>query len=306
MIATSPAEFLRAYGDGSAFPARRPAVMRAAMLVSPVGFRISEQSAADNAYMVASRPLDPERAAAQHSALLAKLGALGVPVILFPGREGLDDAVFPNNAFAAIPRRLIVGSMRHPVRRAEAEREDIRSLFVHGFGYELRDLSKLPVVAELTGPLVLDRPRGIGFCGLTGRCDPPGCAAMHDAFALELTFRFELAAGEYHTNLVLSALAGRACVIHPGSFVDPEVPAAIARLYPDAAVELSDEEKAAFAGNCLAVTERDVLLSATSLRSLRAASAAVLERRGFRLHSVEIDELEKGGGSLRCLIAEVF
>ena len=129
---------------------------------------------------------------------------------------------------------------------------------------------------------------------------------MHAAFELELTFRFELAPSEYHANLVLAILAGRVCVLHAGSFTDPEVPKAIARGYPGRTLLLSDEEKAAFAGNCIAVTERDVLFSQTSIEALRPSSLKIFQENDFRVQGVDINELEKGGGSLRCLIAEVF
>jgi hypothetical protein len=316
MIVTSPRDFLTAYGDGSRFPPASRAVMEAALLVGPQGFRVSEESAADNRYMSRGTAVDLERACAQHLAVARKLTELAVPVILFPGVAGQDDGVYPNNVFAtAAPpaaagaarrKRFIVGAMRHAVRRAEAGRDDVRRFFTETLGYEICDLSCGDFVAELTGPLVLDRARRIGFCGLSNRADEEGARAMHDAFALELTFRFRLAPGEYHTNIVLAVLAGRACVLHAPSFADPAVPQAIGRVYPGRTVVLSDEEKAAFAGNCLAVTDRDVLFSQTAVRALSRASMAAIERAGFRLHGVEIDEIEKGGGSLRCLIAEVF
>ena len=277
MLVTTPAAFL------AALPAHvedRPpwgrATMAAAMLVSPIGFRLSDQPV-DNLYMK-TEAIDRERAFAQHHALAEALGACGVPVLVIPGREGLDDAVFPNNAFATVPGRLIVGAMRHPVRRAEAAREDLRALFTGPFRHELVDLSQRPVVAELTGPLVVDRARGLGLCGLTQRADEAGCAAMHEAFGLRLTFRFALQPSEYHTNVVLAVLAGRACVLHPGSFADPEVPAAIARAYEGRTLVLGDAEKAAFVANCIAVTERHVMMSQTAAAALRPASRAALER----------------------------
>lgn len=304
VIVTSPAAFLAAHSTLVPDAAWGRPTMSAAMLVSPIGFRVSEQPV-DNLYMRRAA-VDPERAMRQHHALAAALAACGVPVLVIPGREGLDDAVFPNNAFATAPGRLIVGAMRHPVRRAEAARADVRALFTGTFGHALIDLSTEPFVAELTGPLVIDRARGVGLCGLTQRADEAGCAAMHAAFGLRLTLRFALRPCEYHTNVVLALLAGRACVIHPGSFVDPEVPAAIARVFAGRTLELDDAEKAAFAANCIAVTERDVMFSATALRALRPASRAALEGWGFRLHGVEVDEFEKAGGSLRCMIAELF
>lgn len=305
MIVASPAEFLAAHRDACVDrPAWGRPTMAAALLVSPIGFRLSEQPV-DNAYMKTGA-IDPARAFAQHHALVEALGACGVPVMVVPGREGLDDAVFPNNAFATVPGRLIVGAMRHPVRRAEAAREDVRALFTGTLRHDLVDLSQKDVVAELTGPLVIDRARGLGLCGLSQRCDEAGCAAMHAAFGLRLTFRFALDPGEYHTNVVLAALAGRACVLHPGSFADPEVPAAIARAYEGRALLLDDAEKAAFVGNCIAVSERVVMMSRTAARALRPGSRADLERWGFAVVAVDVDEFEKAGGSLRCMIAELF
>jgi hypothetical protein len=305
MIVTTPAEFLAALPEQiEARGAWGKPTMSAAMVVSPIGFRISAEPV-DNHYMQ-SGAIDRERAFAQHHALVAALGACGLPVLVVPGRDGLDDAVFPNNAFATVPDRLIVGSMRHPVRRAEAARDDVRDLFTWTFGHALTDLSRKPGVSELTGPLVIDRGRGLGLCGLSQRADEDGCAAMHAAFGLRLTFRFALQPGEYHTNVVLAVLAGRACVLHPGSFADPEVPAAIARAYPERTLVLDDAEKAAFAANCIAVTERDLMLSATALRALRPASRAALTDWGFTLRAIEVDEFEKAGGSQRCMIAEIF
>lgn len=306
MIVSTAAEFRAAYGDGSRFPPRAVPCLRAVLLVSPHGFAVSPESATDNAYMSAGTSINTERAHAQHLGVARKLLELGVPVLTFPGHDNLPDGIYPNNAFATANRHLIVGSMCHPQRRRETAREDIRSFFTGQLGYGLRDLSGTGVVAELTGPLVIDRARQIGFCGLSSRADRAGCGSMHEAFELELTFCFELVTKEYHTNLILAVLAGRACVLYPESFRDPEVPAAVASVYGFATVRLDDAEKNAFAGNCIALGERDVLFSQTALQALRPSSRATLEAHGFELHAVEIDELEKGGGSLRCLIAEVF
>ena len=77
----------------------------------------------------------------------------------------------------------------------------------------------------------------------------------NDAFDLDLMFQFDLAEGEYHTNVVLSCLAGKACMIHAGSFADAEVPKAISEFYKDRTIFLTDAEKLAFAGNGITITE---------------------------------------------------
>lgn len=279
--------------------------MRAAFLMSPSGFRVEEESASDNRYMSLGEA-DAARALVQHDALAQRLRECGLPVVIMPGNPALPDGVFPNNTFATAKGRFIVGAMRHPVRRGEAAREDVRRLFTELMGYELHDLSNRDLVAELTGPLVIDRSRGIGFCGMTERVDEAGCEAMHDAFGLELTFRFDLNPDEYHTNVVMAVLADRGVVLHAESFADPAVPEAIAEAFDGRALFLSDEEKAGFAGNCIAVTSRDILMSQRGLDALRVSSRETLASWGFEVHGVVLDELEKAGGSLRCCVAEIF
>jgi N-dimethylarginine dimethylaminohydrolase len=281
-----------------------PACAQGVFLVSPAGFSLAAESATDNLYMDLSRAVDPERAAAQHAGLCAALAEC-VPTHCFPGDPQAPDGLFPNNAFATARGRLILGHMRHAVRQREADRGDIRAHFA-ARGYREIDLRTQPGTCELTGALVIDRARGLGFCGLSERCDEVGAAAMHAAFGLRATLLFDLAPGEYHTNVVLSVLAARAVVVAPSGFADPAVPEAIAELYAPHAVVLSGVEKHAFAGNCLAVTADTVWLSSVAAATLAQAHRVQLVDAGFSLHSPPLDEIEKAGGSLRCCVAEVF
>ena len=146
-----------------------------------------------------ARAPDATRALYQHAALARRLSA-DVPVVRFAGDPDHPDGMFPNNVFATTPGQLVIGSMRHAVRRREAARADIRGWFRDVLGYRETDLSGRACVAELTGALCIDRARGIGYCGLSERCDLAGAHAMHAAFGLRLTLAFELAPGEYHAN----------------------------------------------------------------------------------------------------------
>jgi hypothetical protein len=304
MIVTSAKEFLDEYSP-ERFPCRAAATARGAFLVSPLGFALAEQSASDNRYMDMQRNVDAQRALIQHAVLAAEL-ASELPVIAFPGDASMPDAVFPNNVFATVPGSLIVGAMRHAVRRREAARADIRGFFRDVLGYRIVDLSECDVVAELTGALVIDRARGIGYCGLSERCDLAGARAMHEAFGLKLTFAFELAPGEYHTNVVLAVLAGRAVIAAADGFVDPQVVGAIARVYNNRVLQLDGAQKKAFAGNAIALTPTTVWLSTAGLTALSAEQCGLLESWGLRPRTVALDEIEKAGGSLRCCVAEIF
>jgi len=292
-----------------------PATARAAFLVAPDGFRLAEQSAADNAYMADAAAFDAARASQQHRELQRALSTV-LPTICFAGDADAPDGLFPNNVFAtaradavrdphAMPR-YIVGRMRHPVRQREANRVDIRGFFRDVLGYAEADLSQQPHPCELTGALVVDRARGIGLCGLSERCDASGARAMHDAFGLRATLMFDLAPGEYHTNVVLAILGGRAALICPDGFADAQVVEAIAALYAPHALRLDRNEHAAFVGNAIALSPDAAWMSATAERALTADSRAALAAAGFRVCSVPLDAVEAGGGSLRCCVGEVF
>ena len=281
------------------------ATARAAFLVAPDGFGLAAESAKDNRYMAEAAAFDAARASAQHRELQRALSA-ELPVICFAGDPATPDAVFPNNVFATAPGRSIIGRMRHPVRQREAARTDIRRFFADAVGYDEIDLSTQPHVCELTGALVIDRARGLGYCGLSERCDETGAKLMHDAFGLRATLMFDLAPGEYHTNVVLAVLGGRAAMICADGFADPAVVETIATGYAPHAIHLTPDERAAFAGNAIALGPVTVWMSVTAAQALSPATRAALASAGFALRSVALDAIEAAGGSLRCCVGELY
>lgn len=304
MTCTSdPHEFARVWDTLA--PVHRPC-LRAAFLVRADGFEVAAASAVDNAYMVVGTPVDRARADRQLAALAATLGALGVDVVTFPGCVGQPDGVYPNNVWATAAGRLVIGSMRHPHRRDEAARTDVPAALVAADGYTVVDLSGGDGVGELTGVLAIDRRRLAAVCGRSSRVDAVGLSRMRAALGLGLLLDTPLVPSEYHLNMVFAVLAGDAVVVWPDAFVDAAVPEVLVRRWPGGALVLDRAEKDAFAANCLAVTPQDVVMSATAWTALRPTSRRWFAERGWRVHPVEVDELEKGGGSLRCLVAERF
>ncbi len=279
---------------------------KAALVVSPDGFRVSDETRSDNRYMQPEHDTDSTRAHQEHAALVRAIDRC-VPVVRFKGDAASPDAVFPNNAFGTINGRLIVGAMRHPERQLETLRRDIPRFFRTRLGYAVRRLDRDPdCVAELTGALAIDRGRGMGYCGLSERCNLAGAHAMHDAFDLRRTFVFELASGEYHTNVVLAVLASKLLLICPEALADPRAADAIAAAYAPHVVWLDAEEKQGFCGNAIALDAQVAWLSERAADTLRPASRAVIERAGFAIGAVPLGEIETAGGSLRCCVAEVF
>ena len=282
-----------------------PATARAAFLVAPDGFALAQDSAQDNRYMAQAADFDADAASRQHRALHRAVSGV-LPAVCFAGDPATPDAVFPNNVFATAPGRVVIGRMRHPVRQREAQRGDIRGFFRDTLGYAEVDLSTQPHPCELTGALVIDRARGLGYCGLSERCDAEGARLMHDALGLRATLLFDLAPGEYHTNVVLAVLAGRAVIVCPAGFADPAVAAAIAGLYAPHAVVCSAAEHAAFVGNAIALSPDIVWMSARAGVALTPVHRQVLAGAGLEVRTVELDAIEAGGGSLRCCVGEVF
>jgi hypothetical protein len=305
VITSSPAEFLEAYAALAPLP-DAAATARAVYLVAPAELSLAAESARDNRYMDMNTTIDPLKALTQHSALAQALRT-DRPVVTFPGNPATPDAVFPNNVFATAPGRFIIGRMRHAVRQREAERVDIRDFFGEILGYDEIDLSGCDdLVAELTGSLIIDRARGVGYCGLSERCDMAGAHAMHKAFGLRLTFCFELAESEYHTNVVLTLLASRALIIAADGFLDPAVPKAIAAAYGDRAVWLTSAQKQAFAANAIAISDECVWMSAKAAAALTSEQYEALAGYGFEVGAVDLSEIEKAGGSLRCCVGEIY
>lgn len=282
-----------------------PATARAAFLVAPDGFSLAEQSARDNRYMAEANAFDSARASQQHRELHRAFSST-LPTVCFAGNPDTPDALFPNNVFGTTGGRYIVGRMRHEIRRREAARDDIRGFFASVLDYAEIDLSTQEHPCELTGSLVIDRARGLGFCGLSERCDEEGARLMHEAFGLRATLLFDLAPGEYHTNVVLAVLAGRAAIICAEGFADDAVVQAIAALYAPHVVRCARAEHVAFVGNAIALSSDKVWMSALAGRALSAGNRKVLQDAGFEVATVELDAIEAGGGSLRCCVGEIF
>jgi hypothetical protein len=284
---------------------QNPACAKAVYLVTPEGFSLAIESARDNVYMDLAISVQSEVALMQHRNL-AQAISRQLPCIAFPGRLETPDAVFPNNVFATVKNKIILGHMRHPVRQAEAERSDMLAFFTKVLGYQLVDLRKQPGICELTGSLIIDRARNIAYCGLSERCDEVGAQAMCQAFGLKACLMFDLAPGEYHTNVVLTVLASRAVIIAPCGFADARVSNAIAEFYAPNAVVLSVEEKNAFAANAIALGDDAVWMSLMAADNLSAQNCEILKTAGFDVHVVDLSEIEKAGGSLRCCVGEIF
>lgn len=256
----------------------------------------------DNSFTDLVHGVDHVIALEQHAAVVEKLRSLGKEVQVFEGRSS-DDA-FCNNIYATNHKKeLIIGNMFYPARQMEGEREDIRGWFFEQ-GYrevELSDYTEAP--AELTGVLIMDHKTQQGFCGLSNRCAEESAGVFEEVFDLKEVWSFPISI--YHTNVGLSILAGRVALFCPQMFHSPEDADRLREMYPQR-IELSEYQMANFAGNALAVSDQDVMMSLRGFESLNEKQLAKFEEYGFQIQAVDLSEIEKSGGSMRCLLAEIF
>lgn len=285
-------------------------------------FGANPETAASNAFQLArDEPRAVERALREQASLAALLEAAGVNVVWLepPASSRSPDGIFPNNWFSTHEDgRLVLYPMEAPSRRSE-QMPDL-AVQLHGNGFRVNQTLDLTAhvrgnrFLEGTGSLVLDRRARVAYACVSSRTDERLAAEWTEALGYRLcVFPAIDASGRaiYHTNVMMSLGAGLAIVCLdaiPGR-ADRE---RLQRSLEGCGLELlviSLEQMRAFAGNQLFLQGRDgplVALSATANAALSAPQQALLERHAARCVA-DIATIERhGGGSVRCMLAEIF
>lgn len=294
------------------------------VMVRPARFASNDQTRDTNAFQ-ASTAAVPEVAAAavaEFDGAVVALRAAGVTVLVIDDEPApaKPDAVFPNNWFSThADGTVVLYPMHAPNRRSERRIDLLQQLDVAGFHCsQLVDLSPHEFAGrclEGTGSLVLDRVGGVAYACRSPRTDP----IVLELWARELGSRVVVfdavdSAGRaiYHTNVLMCVGTGWAVVCLDAIPVSAEratVANELAATGHDV-ITLSLAQMAEFAGNMLELLDADgqriIALSDRARRALGSEVEARLAHHG-RLVSCSIPTIEAvGGGSLRCMIAEVF
>ncbi|NHA14250.1 citrulline utilization hydrolase CtlX [Thioalkalivibrio sp. XN279] len=296
------------------------------LLVRPVAFHGNPETAESNAFQRPPEAADPaaEQAAAavEFAGLMEALSAAGVGTVVVPDKvsPATPDAVFPNNwvSFHA-DGTAVLYPMMAPSRRGE-RRQDILELLssAHGFRIErVLDLSPHEQAGrflEGTGSMVLDRVNRVAYACLSPRTDAEVLAEAARLLDYEpIAFLATDAEGiaVYHTN-VMMCLGADFAVLCEQAIGDPGQRAAVRRRLEQTGheiVPIDFTQMRSFAGNMLELRghdgERVLALSARALECLAPAQVQALESR-CRLLPVPVAAIEEGGGgSVRCMLAEV-
>lgn len=296
-------------------------------MIEPVAFGRNPDSARTNAFMRDATGRRPEelQASALHEfqGLVERLENDGVEVLVF--RDSVDspspDAIFPNNWVSFHEDgRAILYPMEPPNRRPERRKEILDWLSVErGFRLsEVVDLSHHEAEGrflEGTGSMVFDRPGRTVYASISPRTTLSLLREYGARFGLRVvSFHAHDADGVpiYHTNVAL-ALGSGVAVFCGEAVRDHSERRELGESLENGGrevVEITMEQLYAFAGNMLALEnargETLLVMSERAFSSLRPAQLQNLERHA-RLVTSAIPTIEDyGGGSVRCMLAEVF
>ncbi len=266
-----------------------------------------------------------DRALAEFDAMVSRLREEGIHVMVFEDDPEADtpDALFPNNwvSFHA-DGRIALYPMQAPNRRSERREDILADLeFVHGFDVtEIVDFSEFEEhekFLEGTGSMVLDRVHHRAYAARSPRTDRDALEAFCEAFDFEgIVFSANQTVGNkrepiYHTNVMMSIGTHFAaiCLDCIDDFEEREMVLQTLRADGKTVVALREDQIAHFAGNMLELQDSSgeacIVMSEAAFRSLDEAQRAELSSFG-RLIQTPLDVIETcGGGSARCMIAEV-
>jgi len=291
------------------------------LMIRPVAFGFNEQTAASNAFQ--NKIIDSnaqEHALQEFDRFVKVLRDNGVDVTVIDDtlKPHTPDSIFPNNwvSFHA-DGNIFLYPMQAENRRLE-RREDIISIVEDSFKVNrIEDLSRFEIEGkylEGTGSMVLDRKNKIAYACLSPRTN----IDVLNQFCEETDYKaVTFAAFDqnhtaiYHTN-VLMGVGSRFAVICLDSIENVnEKDKVVASLKANGKeiIAISFDQMNHFAGNLLEVKnqagETLIVMSATAYNAFNEQQKALLSNYGKLIYA-DINTIETiGGGSARCMMAEV-
>ena len=284
------------------------------LLIEPIGFAFNHETALDNKFQ---NDISHSNTANEFQIFKNKLVEHGIQVVTFtPPDELTPDAVFPNNWFSTFPDgQFFIYPMKTINRRKEKRINFISEIGKHY--HSKTDISFFEdekKYLEGTGSLVIDHENKIAFAAISERTDLKAIEAWKLLVGYNcITFNLDNKNGSpiYHTNVMLSltnehAIICMDCIEEKDRNKIAEALVGTGRKL----IEISIEQMNNFCGNCIALKNK-----------LGLQLLIMSERARINFTLQQIEELEKyslivssplheiemiGGGSARCMIAELF
>lgn len=298
------------------------------MMIKPVSFRYNEQTALNNYYQQVLDNLTPEqtqeKALNEFNVFVQKLRSVGVNVIVIEDAKTPDtpDSIFPNNWVSFHADGTIGLYPMWAENRRDERREDIFDILVDEYDFHIEEIKDFTEFEEHdkflegTGSMVLDRENKICYAAISIRTDEIAVMQFCDEFGYRpvcFTANQDVDSKRmpiYHTN-VMMCVSDQFAVICLDTIDDEAEREQVVETLNETGKEIiaiTEAQKHRFAGNMLQVMGEKpyLVISNSAFSSLTTQQKATIEKYCPILHS-SLDTIEAcGGGSARCMMAEVF
>jgi hypothetical protein len=299
------------------------------LMIRPIAFRMNEQTAVNNYYQKVLDNLLPStvnaKAQAEFDDFVQKLKAVGVNVIVVEDSLTPDtpDSIFPNNWISFHENADVTLYPMFAENRRLERREDILDLLEEkGFQIEnIVDYTEAELdgyFLEGTGSIVLDRANGKAYCALSPRADEELFIEFCEDFDMHPVIfeAFQTVDNErkliYHTNVMMCI--GETFAVICSDCIDDkkERKMVLDTLKQDGkeVILITEKQVNNFAGNMLEVkganNQNYVVMSESAYKILTPKQIEQIQKHAPIIHS-SLDTIEAcGGGSARCMMAEIF
>jgi len=299
------------------------------LMIRPVQFRMNEQTAVNNYYQQKIEGLTPEnvnqKAQNEFDGFVERLRSVGVNVIVVDDTKDSDtpDSIFPNNWISFHENAEVVLYPMFAENRRLERREDILDIVEeNGFVIdEINDYTSAEednIFLEGTGSMILDRENAKVYAALSPRADEELIIEFcEDNDMHPLIFEaYQTVDGKrlpiYHTNVMMSVAETFAILCADCIDDKQERKLVINNLKEDGkeVILITEEQVNHFAGNMLQVAGKDgalfMVMSTQAYESLTDVQIKTIEKHCAILHAPLYTIEACGGGSARCMLAEVF
>lgn len=293
------------------------------LMVRPRNFKSNPQTVLDNHFQKPAAGIDPtlaqELAETEFDRFVALLQDVGIAVTVIHQEDELDtpDAIFPNNWFSTHhDGTLTLYPMKAENRRAERRTSIIDKLQqAYTNLFDLREYEQHDSFLEGTGSMIIDHVHKNVFAAISERTHSELVTRWCDSMGYRpIVFSAIDREGQiiYHTNVMLHTGNGFA-VIATSSIVDGTERAAVINALRSSdyeLIDLSPDQVNEFAGNGLQLKNKNgEYIYVLSKRGWESLSDNQRERIKSRTHVItpDLSTIERlGGGSARCMMAELF
>jgi len=290
------------------------------LMIRPINFGFNEQTAESNAFQKNAEQTEVQQKALQEFDAFVEIlraNEVDVTVINDTPEPHTPDSIFPNNWISFHEDgSVFLYPMQAENRRLERKVfNTIKEAFEAKQVYDLSYFEQQNQFLEGTGSMVLDRDNKLAYACISPRTNPEVLAEFCRISGYQtVSFHATDENGKaiYHTN-VLMGIGDRFAVICLDSIPDETEKSAVKEALQQSGKEIvaiSFGQMNAFAGNMLQLKSKSgeslLVMSETAFSSLKETQIKALEKYSTLIHT-SLNTIEtNGGGSARCMMAEVF